>query len=153
MTDESPEDRLQGFIDRFAPEIAALGRDVLARMRARLPNAIQLVYDNYNGLVIGFGPSERPSDAIFSVVLYARSVGLAFLQGAALTEDPHGLLQGAGTVARHIPLPDPALLDTPAVQALIAHALDRAKEPMDPTQPGRLIIQSVSAKQRPRRPG
>jgi hypothetical protein len=152
MTDESPEDRLQGFLDRFTPDIAALGRDALARMRARLPSAVRMVYDNYNALVIGFCPSERPSEAIFSVVLYPRSVGLAFLQGAGLP-DPHGLLQGSGTVARHIPLKDASLLDTPEVQELISHALERAKKPLDPTQPGRLIIQSISAKQRPRRPG
>jgi hypothetical protein len=152
MTDESPESRLQGFIDRFTPGIAALGRDALARMRARLPGAIQMVYDNYNALVIGFCPSERPSEAIFSVVLFPRSVALAFLQGAGLS-DPHGLLQGSGTVARHIPLKDASLLDTPEVQELIAQALERAKKPLDPTQPGRLIIQSISAKQRPRRPG
>jgi hypothetical protein len=152
MTDESPEDRLQEFIDRFTPEIAARGRDALARMRARLPGAVQLVYDNYNALVIGFGPTERPSEAIFSVVMYARSVGFAFLQGAGLP-DPHGLLQGSGTVARHIVLDDPAILDDPAVEELIATALEHAKKPMDFTQPGRLIIQSISAKQRPRRPG
>jgi hypothetical protein len=153
MTDESPEERLQGFIDRFTPEIAARGRDALARMRARLPGAIQMVYDNYNGLVIGFCPTERPSEAIFSVVLFPRSVALAFLQGAGLP-DPQGLLQGSGTVARHIVLDDPAILDDPEVEALIAVALERAKKPMDPNAPpGRLVIRSVSAKQRPRRPG
>jgi hypothetical protein len=34
-------------------------------MRGYLPGAIELVYDNYNALAIGFGPSEKSSDAIF----------------------------------------------------------------------------------------
>jgi len=40
-----------------------------------------MVYDNYNALVIGFGPNDRPSLAIFSIVLFPRWVTLCFLQG------------------------------------------------------------------------
>jgi hypothetical protein len=47
-----------------------------------LAGAIAMVYDNYNRLVVGFCPNERPSDAIFSLVLYPRRVGFCFLQGA-----------------------------------------------------------------------
>ena len=47
-------------------------------MRARLPGATELVYDTYNALAIGFGPSEKASDAIFSIVLYPRYVTLFF---------------------------------------------------------------------------
>jgi len=54
-----------------------------------------MVYDNYNALVIGFGPTERPSEAILSIVLYPRDVSLGFLQGAKLA-DPKKLLQGRG---------------------------------------------------------
>jgi hypothetical protein len=39
----------------------------LAKMRARLPGAVELVYDNYNALAIGFGPTERTSEAVFSI--------------------------------------------------------------------------------------
>lgn len=57
-------------IARFTPDIAARARAVLMGMRARLPGAVELVYDNYNGWAIGFGPSERASEAPFSIVLY-----------------------------------------------------------------------------------
>ena len=43
-------------------------------------------------------------------------------------------------------------LDDPYVQDLIAQALATTKWPLDPAEPQRLIIKSVSAKQRPRRP-
>ena len=52
-------------------------------MRARLPGAIELVYDNYNFFVIGFGPNDKPSQAIFSIAAHARGVNLCFLQGDA----------------------------------------------------------------------
>jgi hypothetical protein len=41
-------------------------------MRKRYPAAIQLVYDNYNALAIGFGASEKASQAIFSIAIFPR---------------------------------------------------------------------------------
>jgi hypothetical protein len=148
---DSPETQLDRFIDKFTPEIAALARACLARMRAKLPGATQLVYDNYNALAIGFSPSEKASHAIFSIVLYPRWVTLFFLQGAGLA-DPHKLLKGSGKVARHIVLASAADLDRPAITRLFAAALKNASEFMDPSAPSRLIIRSICAKQHPRTP-
>jgi hypothetical protein len=120
-------------------------------MRSYLPGANELVYDNFNALAIGFGPSERASEAIFSIALYPRWVSLFFLQGAGLP-DPSRILQGTGTAARHLILKSPDTLDEPAVQILIEQALLHAAVPIDPTRPSRLLIKSVSEKQRPRRP-
>jgi hypothetical protein len=151
VTRLSPEKQLAGFMARFTPEVAALGKAVLARMRARFPGAIRMVYDNYNFLVVGFGPTERASEAIFSIAFFARGVSLCFLQAASRLPDPQKLLQGNGQTARHIRLERAAVLDRPAVKALMAQALKRAAIPFDSTAPGRLI-KSVSARQRPRRP-
>ncbi len=120
-------------------------------MRARLPGAIQLVYDNYNALAIGFGPSERSSEAIFSIVLYPRYVTLFFLQGKNVP-DPNMLLQGSGKIVRTIRLESASDLDKPAVKQLIGAALKSAKVPIDHKMKNKLIIRAVLAKQRPRRP-
>jgi len=149
MKTPTPEKRLADFIAKFTP--AALIRAAPRKMRARLPRAVELVYDNYNFFVIGFGPSEKASQAIFSIAAYAKGVSLCFLQGAALP-DPQRLLRGSGKVVRSIRLEDAATLDRPAVRALMTAALERAKTPLDPKGEPRLIIKSVSAKQRPRRP-
>ena len=151
MNDKAPEEQLASFIAKYTPEIGALAQVALAKMRARLPGAIELVYDNYNALAIGFGPTERASDAIFSIALFPRWVSLFFLQGAGLP-DPHNLLQGSGKQVRHIVLKDATTLDQPAVQELIAQALAHAVRPLVGTGPGRLVIKSISEKQRPRRP-
>ena len=73
--------QLASFIEKFDTKNAALIRSVRKALRKRLPSANELVYDNYNALVIGFGPNERASDAIFSIVLYPRYIVLFFLQG------------------------------------------------------------------------
>jgi hypothetical protein len=151
-TDKSPESQLADFIAKYTPEIGALAQVALTKMRARLPGAVELVYDNYNALAIGFGPTERTSEALFSIALFPRWISLFFLQGAN-HPDPQNLLKGSGKVARHIVLTDAADMDKPAVQALIAHALEGADIPIESTEPGRIVIKSISAKQRPRRPG
>jgi hypothetical protein len=151
MKSHSSEKQLAGFIAKYTPEIAALAHAALAKMRARLPGAVELVYDNYNALAVGFGPSERTSEAVFSIALFPRWVSLFFLHGADLP-DPGKLLQGNGKVARHIVLDDADALDQPGVRALMDQALARAARPLDATSSGRIVIKSISAKQRPRRP-
>jgi len=148
----SPQAQLDSFLDKFTPDIAAQARVALRKMRARLPGALELVYDNYNALAIGFSPTERAGDGVFSIALYPRWISLFFLQSGTRLRDPEGILAGSGNQVRHIVLETPALLDAPAVQDLIAQALELASKPLDPTQPRRLIIKSVSPKQRPRRP-
>jgi hypothetical protein len=145
------EAQLEGFIDKYPPEIAATTRACLAKMRQRLPGAAVLIYDNYNSLAVGFGPSEKPSEAIFSIVPYPRWILLFFLQGARLP-DPHGLLKGTGKVVRSIRLESAEDLDKPAIGELIAVALQNAKRPIDPKAQGKLVVKSISVKQRSRRP-
>ena len=143
--------QLAGFIAKFTPEMARLIRAARKKMRERLPRAVELVYDNYNFFVIGYGPNERPSEAIFSLAAQAKGMSLCFLQGAGLP-DPQGLLRGSGNVVRNVRLESAATLDRPAVRALMKAALARARSPMPATGTHRLVIRSLSAKQRPRRP-
>jgi hypothetical protein len=147
----SPEKQLAGFIAAFTPDVAARARAALAVMRKRLPGALELVYDNYNALAIAFGPSERLADIVFSIALYPRWVSLFFWAGARLP-DPTRRLRGKGSQVRHIVLDELAILDEPDVRALMKEALACAPKPLDRKQAHRVVIKSVSPKQRPRRP-
>lgn len=147
----TPQRQLDSFLAKFDPEIEKLARAALAKMCKRLPNAIEFVYDNYNALVFGFGPNERPSDAIFSIAVFPRKVSLCFLQGAKLP-DPHKRLRGSGNVVRGMGLDDSDTLDDPQIRALMDDALRRAKVRMDPKQKRTQVIRSISATQRARRP-
>jgi len=147
----TPDAQLAAFLGKYTPEIRELAEAALEKMRTRLPGAIELVYDNYNALVVGFAPSERASDAIFSIALYPRWVTLFFLNGKGLP-DPKKLLLGNGTRVRHIVLEKATTLDQPAVQSLMQAALRRSAKPLASNGRRQLIIKSVSAKQRPRRP-
>jgi len=84
-------------------------------------------------------------------VVAPRKVALAFLWGKALP-DPHKVLEGSGNQVRNLRLDDATVLDRPPVQELIREAVDRSTVPFDSRQPNRMVIRSVSAKRRPRRP-
>jgi len=151
MPEPTPERRLAGFLAPYDPAIATRARVARKKLRALLPGAFELVYDNYNALVIAFAPSDKTSDAMISIALYPRWVTLFFLEGTSLS-DPKGVLLGAGKQVRRLVIEGPETLDQPAVRALIAQAWKRAGAPAAGGPKRRLIIKSVSAKQRPRRP-
>ena len=124
-------------------------RAVRAALRKRFRTANELVYDNYNFFVIAYGPTERPSDCIVSIAAAANGVGLCFLRGASLY-DPGKILLGSGKQTRFIRLESADVLARPEVEALITKAVAQAKSPFSAKGRGRLIIRSISAKQRPR---
>ena len=142
--------QLSGFIAKFEPGHPRVIRAARKILRAQFPTANEIVYDNYNFFVIGFGPNERPLDCFVSMAAAANGVGLCFLYGAGLP-DPAKRLHGSGKQTRFIRLPTADVLLEPAVQALLQLAADRAKAPLPASGAGKLIIRLVSAKQRPRR--
>jgi hypothetical protein len=144
------EQQLKGFIAKFEPAKQTLIRAVRRAVRRRMPTAHEMVYDNYNFFVIGYGPTERPSDALVSIVADANGVGLCFIHGAKLP-DPKGVLLGAGKQTRFVRLPSAAALAQPPMAALVTAAVAQSAVPLPTRGRGRLIIRSVSAKQRPRR--
>jgi hypothetical protein len=151
MADQSAERQLDAFLAKFDPAIARVARAARTKLRRLLPGALELVYDNYNALAIGFSAGDRAGDVILSVALYPRWVSVFFMRGAGLP-DPYRVLKGGGKQVRHIVLTDPAMLDQAGVKALIKAAVIAHPKPLGHVSGRRTIIKSVSRKQRPRRP-
>jgi len=115
-----------------------------------MPTAVELVYENARATAIGFASSERKSDAIVSLAVYARGVNLYFIYGAALA-DPHGLLLGSGNQGRFVRLESASLLDRPEIEALLAAPIAEGDTPLRRSGRGRIVIKSVSTTARQRR--
>jgi len=147
----SPAKQVASFIAKFDPAIAKLTRSCRSVIRKRYPSAIELVYDNYNALAIGYSPTEKTSEVVFSLAVYARGLNLYFMYGRSLP-DPNGLLQGSGTQGAFIRLESVATLDEPKVIDLIQRAVKRQKPTFPAKGKGYTVVKSISAKQRPRRP-
>jgi len=147
----SPAKQVAGFIAKFDPAVAKLVRSARSVLRKRYPTAIELVYDNYNALAIGYSPTERTSDVLFSLAVYPRWIDLYFMYGRSLP-DPNRLLQGSGNQGAFIRLDDVSALDRPEIKALMDAAIRNSDVPLRASGRGYTIVKSISAKQRPRRP-
>ena len=147
----TPQAQFRAFLAKYEPAVAAEARRALTKTRALVPGAVELVYDNYNALVVGFGPSERASEAVLSLAIFPRWVTLCFIQNGPDIPDPERLLKGSGNVVRHVRLASAEDLDKPAIKTLIREALKLANVAIKKSATRRMIIKSVSKKQRPRR--
>lgn len=147
----TPSQQLTRAVGDYSPEIRALAKALLARLRARLPGATELVYNNY-ALTIAFSPTDRPSHAVVGITLYPRWINLGFMEGALL-DDPEQVLVGSGSQFRHVRLAAAEDLDRPAIVALIDRAVAHGDGGrFDPKRRRRIDVRTVSAKQGPRRP-
>lgn len=123
---------------QFNDDVAVVARKAVKKLRARFPSADVHVYDNYNALAVGFGPTEKTSQATFSIAVYSKYTSLFFPQSGAVLKDPTRRLEGTGGQARHIKLNSADDLDAKDVIALTDEALASGK--------GKIVIKSTSAK-------
>lgn len=147
----TPQDTLQNALSEYSPGISRLADSLIAKARVKVPGAHLLVYDSYNALAVGFSANDKQSGIVFSITAYPRWVSLFFSRGKEL-EDPDELLKGSGKKIRHVVIENERHFDDPGIQALIDQALASSDPPIPDEHAGTVIIKSVSASKRPRRP-
>ena len=146
----TPEEQLKSFVAKFERKLGKQVSECRSAMRERFPTANELVYDNYNFFVIGYCTTERPSDCVVSLAVNAKGIGLSFYHGASLP-DPRRILQGSGKQNRFVRLEGMATLRRPEIAELLDAAEAQAHPPLAKSGGGKLIIRSISEKQRPRK--
>ena len=150
MTDRqpSPSAQLSAFLSRFPPEIVALVKRCLPKLRRAFPGCYQLVYDYSDSVVVAFGMSDRGYEAIVAIAVFRRRVQLYFDKSLP---DPKGLLEGTGSKVRSITLKAASELDHGDIQALIKAAIKRSGVTFPRSRTTRMVIKSESNTRRPRR--
>src|SRR3954463_12333103 len=123
------EEQLRRFIEKFEPKHRTTIRAARKALRKRFPTANELAYDNYNFFVIGYGPTERPSDCFVSIAAAANGVGVCFIHGAKLP-DPAKVLTGSGKQTRFLRLAVAEVLQQAPVRTLLTEAAERARVPL-----------------------
>jgi len=146
----SPASQLAASIAKFPPSMAMQIKAARAKLRKIVPHAHELVYHYSHSLVLSYGPTDHPWEAVFTLACKETEISLYFLRGPKLP-DPQKLLRGSGKQVRFIALPDTATFDQPAVKALLAATLKLAPVPFDSTLRPQLIIKTLPPSQRPRR--
>ena len=146
----TPEAQLRSLIEKFDPKDQKLIRSVRSAVRKRLPTANELLYDYDSFFVIGYSPTDRPTDGIVSIAARTDGVRL-YVMGGPQLPDPKKLLTGSGKQARFIRVEAAKQLAHPDVEALIAAAIDRAAVRLATEGRGRLVVRTFAGKRRPRR--
>jgi hypothetical protein len=143
-----PNTQFYAFLSRFPPEIVALVKRCLPRLRRAVPCSYQLVYDYPNSLVVAFSMSERGYEAIVAIGIFPRWVRLYFDKSLP---DPKGLLKGSGTKVRSVTIKAASDLDHADIQALFKAAIKRSGVTFPKTRSTRMVNKSASKKQRPKK--
>src|SRR5262245_9194559 len=152
MTDRQPSPNAQfsAFLSRFPPEIVALVKRCLPKLRRAFPVSYEIVYDYSNSLVLSFSMSERGYEAIVAISISPRGVQLYFDKAIP---DPKGLLEGSGSKVRSVTIKAASDLDHEDIQALIEAAIKHSGVTFPRTRSTRMIIKSKSKKRKPKKTG
>lgn len=121
-------------------EVIDLFCDLRSFMLDMHPACNELLYHTH-ALTTVFSISEKLGDAYCMIPIYTDHLNLGFNKGTLL-DDPHGLLQGTGTLIRHIPVRKSGDYRNAKVKRLVQAAIDLAIEDM--TKPTKSTGQTIS---------
>jgi hypothetical protein len=113
------------FLKPYDREIQKLALDVRELLLDEMAPCHENIYDAYSAVAIGYGPTDRLSDGIFHIAVYAKGVNLGFNHGATLA-DPEGILEGAGKQIRHIKIRSRSDLARPEIRSYVRRARELA---------------------------
>lgn len=138
----SPPKELLGFLQPFDQKIRNLALALRALVIEEMAPCCENIYDAYNAVAIGYGPTDRLKDGVFHIAVYAKHVNLGFNHGASLA-DPCGILKGTGKSIRHLTIASLAELERPQVRSYVRRARKAAGHPAP--GPGAAVVSVVKA--------
>ncbi len=98
-----PNPQLKKFIQPYDEGIQKLVIELRNFLTELVPQANELIWDNYNAVAMAYSKSEKLKDAFCHISVYAKHVNLGFNRGAELTITNINL-NGKGKLIRHISL-------------------------------------------------
>src|SRR5262245_16020644 len=116
----TPNAQFTAFLSRFPPEIVALVKRVLPKLRRAFPVSYEIVYNYSHSVVVSFSMSERGYEGIVTIAVSPKGVQLYFDKSIP---DPKGLLEGTGSKVRSVTIKSASDLDHEDIQALIKAAI------------------------------
>ena len=116
-----------------------------------IPEANELIWDNYNAVAIAYSKSKKLKDAFCHISVYAKYVNFGFNRATELSNKPIKL-EGKGKLIRHFKVIDMETFPKEAVEKMIYEAVGiseiRNPELINKKIPGVSIVMSISEKKR-----
>ena len=117
----TPPPELITFLKPYDKALQKLALGLRSLVLEEMAPCHENIYDAYSAVAIGYGTSDRLSDGILHIAVYAKGVNLGFNHGATL-DDPLGILEGKGNRIRHIKVRSPDDLARPEIRAYVRRA-------------------------------
>jgi len=133
--------------DRSVRELAIAVRDFVI---PEMEPCIEIIYDAYNAVAFGYGPTESHLQGAIHVAVYTKYVNLGFNRGAHM-KDPAGLLKGTGNNVRHITIKSKEDLKHPVIRKYLQEARKTAAKncPYPPELKGvTSVVKAIYARKR-----
>ncbi len=135
-----PNPQLKKFIQPYDQQIQKLTMELRNFIIDLVPEANELIWDNYNAVAIAYSKSEKLKDAFCHIAVYTKHVNFGFNRGAELTKIPLKL-NGKGKLIRHISVTDFQAFPREAITKMIWEAIT-ISETLNPE----LATQNISPK-------
>ncbi|MGB5384620.1 MAG: hypothetical protein WBN19_12240, partial [Lutimonas sp.] len=100
-----PNPQLKKFIEPYDERIQNLTMELRDFIADLVPESNELIWDNYNAVVMAYSKSEKLKDAFCHIAVYSSHVNFGFNRGAELTNETIKL-KGKGKLIRHFSVKD-----------------------------------------------
>ena len=122
---EAPPELLE-FLYRYDRAVQTLALGLRTVVHDEMAPCHEYIFEMKSKVVLLYGSTEHViTDGICSISVYRRHVSLGFTCGADL-KDPAGVLQGSGTLMRHLTIKKLSELDRPEIRAFLRQARKHA---------------------------
>ena len=140
---------LKTFLLPYDSKIQALSIQLRNFVTELIPEANELIWDNYNAVAMAYSKSEKLKDAFCHIAVYSKHVNFGFNRGTELAASKIKL-NGSGKLIRHISVKDFDEFPKEEIKTLIweALAISEKLNPtlLDKTSRGKSIVMSIADK-------
>lgn len=150
----TPNRQLDEFLKPYQTEVQQLAFHIRSLITELVPEANELIWDNYNAVAMAYSKSFKLKDAFCHIAVYPKHVNLGFNRGTELLS-PKIKLEGKGKLIRHVKVRNLDLFPLEHFRNLILQATQHA-DTLNPLlteklSGGESIVMSISEQKiRPR---
>jgi len=147
----NPHPQLKEFLSPYNEDIQELTIQLRDFITNLVPEANELIWDNYNAVAIAYSKSEKLKDAFCHIAVYAKYVNFGFNRGTELTKTSINL-SGTGKLIRHFSVKEFSSFPKKEIENMIWEAVAISEkinnELLPVSKNPKSIVMSISEKKR-----
>jgi len=144
-----PNPQLKQFLSPYSSYIQNLTLELRNYITDLIPDANELIWDNYNAVAIAYSKSEILKDAFCHIAVYSKHVNFGFNRGTELSKQPIPL-NGNGKLIRHLKVTDINTFPKKEIEQMIWEAVgiseSRNSKLLHKKSKSKSIVMSISEK-------